>query len=341
MRLLDERDVLVHPGYFFDFPREAFLVLSLLTPEDDFAEGTARVLADLAREARQGCGRGRAITRAGAPSHDVQACRAPRGLETAAGPAVRAPAGVIVTGATGALGSAVVRRTAGPGRARRGALSRRQRLARLARRGTAARRRARPAAGDRGRARLAPPAPPASSTPPRCALGRLDGVALVAGGWQGGARFEDAPDGRVAAMLRQNLDTAANVCRAALPHLLRGGRQRRGRRLAGGRDRRRGHGGLRRLEVGAARARARARAREPRARRALQRGAAGHDRHPGEPARRCPTRTARPGRRPRRSRARSRSCSRRTRAPVTRRARARRRAGLRLSETAPRARRSE
>jgi hypothetical protein len=46
-RLLDERDVLVHPGYFFDFPREAFLVLSLLTPEDVFAEGSARVLAEL------------------------------------------------------------------------------------------------------------------------------------------------------------------------------------------------------------------------------------------------------------------------------------------------------
>ncbi len=47
LRLLEERDVLVHPGYFFDFPSEAFVVLSLLTPEDDFAEGTARVLADL------------------------------------------------------------------------------------------------------------------------------------------------------------------------------------------------------------------------------------------------------------------------------------------------------
>jgi len=46
-RLLEERDVLVHPGYFFDFPHEAFLVLSLLTPESDFAEGVARVLADL------------------------------------------------------------------------------------------------------------------------------------------------------------------------------------------------------------------------------------------------------------------------------------------------------
>jgi alanine-synthesizing transaminase len=46
-RLLEQQDVLVHPGYFFDFPHEAYLVLSLLTPEDDFAEGTARVLADL------------------------------------------------------------------------------------------------------------------------------------------------------------------------------------------------------------------------------------------------------------------------------------------------------
>src|SRR5207245_6969681 len=31
-RLLEEHDVLVHPGYFFDFPREAYLVLSLLPP---------------------------------------------------------------------------------------------------------------------------------------------------------------------------------------------------------------------------------------------------------------------------------------------------------------------
>jgi aspartate/methionine/tyrosine aminotransferase len=46
-RLLEERDVLVHPGFFFDFPHEAFLVLSLLTPEADFAEGLARMIADL------------------------------------------------------------------------------------------------------------------------------------------------------------------------------------------------------------------------------------------------------------------------------------------------------
>jgi hypothetical protein len=46
-RLLEERDVLVHPGYFFDFPHEAFLVLSLLAPEADFAEGVTRLLSDL------------------------------------------------------------------------------------------------------------------------------------------------------------------------------------------------------------------------------------------------------------------------------------------------------
>jgi hypothetical protein len=46
-RLLDQRDVLVHPGYFFDFPHEAFLVLSLLPPPAEFAEGVARVLADV------------------------------------------------------------------------------------------------------------------------------------------------------------------------------------------------------------------------------------------------------------------------------------------------------
>ncbi|HXY38844.1 MAG TPA: pyridoxal phosphate-dependent aminotransferase [Vicinamibacteria bacterium] len=47
LRLVDERHLLVHPGYFFDFPREAYLVLSLLAPEDDFAEGVERLLADL------------------------------------------------------------------------------------------------------------------------------------------------------------------------------------------------------------------------------------------------------------------------------------------------------
>ena len=44
LRLVEDVSVLVHPGYFFDFPREAFLVLSLLPEPAAFAEGLARVL---------------------------------------------------------------------------------------------------------------------------------------------------------------------------------------------------------------------------------------------------------------------------------------------------------
>jgi aspartate/methionine/tyrosine aminotransferase len=47
VRLIEEDGVLVQPGYFFDFPSEAFLVLSLLPATDVFAEGVARVLARL------------------------------------------------------------------------------------------------------------------------------------------------------------------------------------------------------------------------------------------------------------------------------------------------------
>jgi hypothetical protein len=47
VRLLDEHDVLVHPGYFFDFPREAYLVLSLLPPRDVFDEAVGRITAVL------------------------------------------------------------------------------------------------------------------------------------------------------------------------------------------------------------------------------------------------------------------------------------------------------
>lgn len=46
-RLLERHDVLVHPGYFFDFPGEAYLVLSLLPPPAEFALGLRRILADL------------------------------------------------------------------------------------------------------------------------------------------------------------------------------------------------------------------------------------------------------------------------------------------------------
>ena len=54
-------------------------------------------------------------------------------------------------------------------------------------------------------------------------LGVVDGVALIAGGWAGGARFEEAPDDEWARMLSANLDSVRHVCRAALPHLLEGG----------------------------------------------------------------------------------------------------------------------
>jgi len=46
LRLLETQGVLVHPGYFFDFPTEAFLVVSLLTPPAEFQEGIARMLRD-------------------------------------------------------------------------------------------------------------------------------------------------------------------------------------------------------------------------------------------------------------------------------------------------------
>jgi aspartate/methionine/tyrosine aminotransferase len=44
LRLLREHGVLVHPGFFFDFERPGVLVLSLLSPPEEFAEGLARVI---------------------------------------------------------------------------------------------------------------------------------------------------------------------------------------------------------------------------------------------------------------------------------------------------------
>jgi alanine-synthesizing transaminase len=43
IRLLENCDVLVHPGHFFDFPREGFVVLSLIAPEAEFQEGARRL----------------------------------------------------------------------------------------------------------------------------------------------------------------------------------------------------------------------------------------------------------------------------------------------------------
>jgi alanine-synthesizing transaminase len=42
--LLERDGVLTHPGYFFDFPRESYLVVSLLPPPEIFAEGIDRIL---------------------------------------------------------------------------------------------------------------------------------------------------------------------------------------------------------------------------------------------------------------------------------------------------------
>ncbi len=51
VNLLTEEGVLVHPGYFFDFPRESFLILSLLPPGRTFLEGAERVLSHVANKA--------------------------------------------------------------------------------------------------------------------------------------------------------------------------------------------------------------------------------------------------------------------------------------------------
>ena len=47
IQLAREDGVLVQPGYFFDMPREGFLVVSLLTREEAFRPGMERVLARL------------------------------------------------------------------------------------------------------------------------------------------------------------------------------------------------------------------------------------------------------------------------------------------------------
>jgi alanine-synthesizing transaminase len=43
--LMRKEHVIVHPGHFFDFSKDGYLVVSLITLQADFAEGVARVLA--------------------------------------------------------------------------------------------------------------------------------------------------------------------------------------------------------------------------------------------------------------------------------------------------------
>jgi aspartate/methionine/tyrosine aminotransferase len=44
VELLEQERVLVHPGYFFDFPHEAFIIVSLIPPTDQFADAFGRAL---------------------------------------------------------------------------------------------------------------------------------------------------------------------------------------------------------------------------------------------------------------------------------------------------------
>jgi len=49
LRLLEEHGVVVHPGYFFDFDTDGYLVVSLLTEDGIFEEGIARLISSLPR----------------------------------------------------------------------------------------------------------------------------------------------------------------------------------------------------------------------------------------------------------------------------------------------------
>ena len=44
LSLLNEKGVYVHPGHFYDFPQDGFLVVSLITKECDVSQGLAGLL---------------------------------------------------------------------------------------------------------------------------------------------------------------------------------------------------------------------------------------------------------------------------------------------------------
>jgi len=127
-------------------------------------------------------------------------------------------AGFVVTGGTGALGQSVVRALA-----ERGA-----RVAVPYR-----------SAGEWDALRAALPqaslwgSPVSDLSDPRAAasfveaaagfLGRLDGLAAIAGGYAGATTFEKAPESEWAGMMSSNLGTLYAACRAALPRLLEHG----------------------------------------------------------------------------------------------------------------------
>ena len=53
IQLLRSCSVLVHPGHFYDFPQDGYLVISLIAPEKDFRVATQRLLTFFDVESRQ------------------------------------------------------------------------------------------------------------------------------------------------------------------------------------------------------------------------------------------------------------------------------------------------
>jgi hypothetical protein len=53
LKLLNIRGVYVHPGHFYDFPADGYLVVSLITPELPFATGIQALLALIGEKFRK------------------------------------------------------------------------------------------------------------------------------------------------------------------------------------------------------------------------------------------------------------------------------------------------
>ena len=47
LRLFEEQGIVIHPGHFYDFPQEGYLIVSLITPMDEFREAMAKLLASV------------------------------------------------------------------------------------------------------------------------------------------------------------------------------------------------------------------------------------------------------------------------------------------------------
>ncbi len=47
VRLLRDESVLIHPGHFYDFPGDGYLVISLIAPEGDFTRGVQAMLSSI------------------------------------------------------------------------------------------------------------------------------------------------------------------------------------------------------------------------------------------------------------------------------------------------------